>query len=68
MPVHKGPNLNEENKKIAKQNNLKIIEDAAQAYGASYRGNPVGSIDLTAWSFYPAKNLGAGDAGAITTN
>ncbi len=72
MPVHMygQPCEMRKIKKIAKQNNLKIIEDAAQAHGASYRGNPVGSIgDLTAWSFYPAKNLGAfGDAGAITTN
>jgi dTDP-4-amino-4,6-dideoxygalactose transaminase len=47
-----------------------VLEDAAQAQGATYRGRKVGAIgDLTAWSFYPSKNLGAlGDAGAITTD
>ncbi len=56
--------------KLAKKYNLKVIEDAAQAHGASYKNRPIGGIgDLTAWSFYPAKNLGAfGDGGAITTN
>jgi dTDP-4-amino-4,6-dideoxygalactose transaminase len=55
---------------IAKRNNLKIIEDAAQAHGASYDKRKAGSWgDITAFSFYPTKNLGAlGDAGAITTN
>ncbi len=56
--------------KIAKKYNLKIIEDAAQAHGASYKGKKVGSLgDAAAFSFYPGKNLGAlGDAGGITTN
>lgn len=47
-----------------------IIEDAAQAHGASLRGRRAGSLgDIAAWSFYPGKNLGAlGDGGAITTN
>ena len=55
---------------IAKQHNLKVIEDAAQAHGAYYKGKRAGSIgDAAAFSFYPAKNLGAlGDAGAVTTN
>jgi len=49
---------------------IRVIEDAAQAHGAKYKGRKVGSIgDAAAWSFYPGKNLGAfGDAGAITTN
>lgn len=55
---------------IAKQYNLKIVEDCAQAHGASYKGKRVGNIgDAAAFSFYPGKNLGAlGDGGAITTN
>jgi len=55
---------------IAQKYNLKVIEDAAQAHGASYNGRPVGSIgDIGCFSFYPGKNLGAyGDAGAVVTN
>jgi len=56
--------------KIAKKYKLKVLEDAAQAHGALYRGKKVGSLaDAAAFSFYPTKNLGAlGDGGAITTN
>ncbi|OXS79289.1 DegT/DnrJ/EryC1/StrS family aminotransferase [Domibacillus enclensis] len=55
---------------IAKKYGLKIIEDAAQAHGALYYGQLVGSLgDAAGFSFFPGKNLGAlGDAGAITTN
>lgn len=55
---------------IARKYNLKVIEDAAQAHGAVYRGRQIGSIgDMACFSFYPGKNLGAyGDAGAIVTN
>jgi dTDP-4-amino-4,6-dideoxygalactose transaminase len=56
--------------KIAKDANLKVIEDAAQAHGAAWKGKRLGAHgDAVCWSFYPTKNLGAlGDAGAITTN
>jgi dTDP-4-amino-4,6-dideoxygalactose transaminase len=55
---------------IAKKYNLKILEDAAQAHGARYKGKRIGAHgDIVAWSFYPGKNLGAfGDGGAITTD
>ncbi len=55
---------------VAKKYGLKLIEDAAQAHGAIYKGKRVGSLgDAAGFSFYPGKNLGAmGDAGAITTN
>ena len=55
---------------IAKKYDLKVVEDAAQAHGALYKGRKVGSIgDLGCFSFYPGKNLGAyGDGGAIVTN
>lgn len=55
---------------LARKHNLKIIEDAAQAHGAEYRGRRAGTLgDLACFSFYPGKNLGAyGDAGALVTN
>ena len=56
--------------KIAKKNNLKVIEDAAQAHGASYKGKRIGSLgDISCFSFYPTKSLGAfGDGGMIVTD
>lgn len=55
---------------IAQENNIAIIEDSAQAHGASLNGQPCGTMGkMAAFSFYPGKNLGAcGEAGAITTN
>lgn len=56
--------------KIAKEHNLLVLEDSAQAHGAEIAGKKVGNWgDASGFSFYPGKNLGAlGDAGAITTN
>lgn len=55
---------------FARQHGLKVVEDAAQAHGARYKGRRVGSLsDATIFSFFPGKNLGAyGDAGAVVTN
>jgi dTDP-4-amino-4,6-dideoxygalactose transaminase len=55
---------------FAKQHGLHVIEDAAQAHGARYRGQRTGTFGIAAgFSFYPGKNLGAlGDGGAVTTN
>jgi dTDP-4-amino-4,6-dideoxygalactose transaminase len=55
---------------IAERHGLRVIEDCAQAHGATFRGRRVGAWgDLGCFSFYPTKNLGAiGDAGAITTD
>jgi dTDP-4-amino-4,6-dideoxygalactose transaminase len=55
---------------VSRKFGLKLIEDAAQAHGATYREKKIGSHgDVVCWSFYPGKNLGAmGDGGAITLN
>jgi dTDP-4-amino-4,6-dideoxygalactose transaminase len=55
---------------VAHRNNLVVIEDAAQAHGATYKSRPVGTLgDIACFSFYPTKNLGAyGEGGAVTTD
>lgn len=55
---------------IANRHGLKVIEDAAQAFGAEYKGRKAGNFgDIACFSFFPTKNLGAfGDAGMVTTN
>ncbi len=56
--------------KLARARGVAVVEDAAQAHGARYKGKRIGAHgDIVCWSFYPGKNLGAlGDAGAVTTN
>lgn len=72
MPVHLyGQACNmQEISELTRENNLLLLEDAAQAHGAAWQGRPVGSWgDMAAFSFYPTKNLGAlGDAGCIVTS
>jgi len=72
LPVHLygHPHEMSELAQIAEKHDVQILEDAAQAHGASINGVPVGGNgNITAWSFYPGKNLGAlGDAGALTTD
>ncbi len=55
--------------KIAKENNLKVLEDAAQAHGSEYNGRKAGSLgDCSAFSFYATKNMITGEGGMITTD
>jgi dTDP-4-amino-4,6-dideoxygalactose transaminase len=65
QPADLDPILN-----LARKYGIRVLEDAAQAHGARYKGKRIGGHgDMVAWSFYPSKNLGAlGDAGAVTTN
>jgi len=65
QPADMGPIL-----ALAKKHGLKVVGDAAQAHGAEYKGQPIAKLaDITCFSFYPGKNLGAyGDAGALVTD
>lgn len=70
IPVHMAGRPCEMDKimKIAKKHKLYVIEDAAQAIGAEYKGRKIGSIgDLTCFSFYVTKNITTGEGGVITT-
>ncbi|RAP53102.1 MAG: aminotransferase DegT [Methanosphaera sp. rholeuAM270] len=54
---------------IAEKHDLKVIEDAAQAHGSTYKGKKIGSIgDFGCFSFYPTKNMTTGEGGMVTTN
>jgi dTDP-4-amino-4,6-dideoxygalactose transaminase len=56
-------------REIADKHGLKIIEDAAQAHGATYQGKPPGAFaDAACWSFYGSKNMTTGEGGMLTTN
>jgi dTDP-4-amino-4,6-dideoxygalactose transaminase len=72
MPVHLygQPCPMDDITELAQSRGLSVVEDAAQAHGATVGGKKIGAHgNLVAWSFYPTKNLGAlGDAGAVTTN
>ncbi|MEE9487221.1 MAG: DegT/DnrJ/EryC1/StrS family aminotransferase [Candidatus Brocadiales bacterium] len=72
MPVHLYglPAQMDELEELCRTHDLKLVEDAAQAHGAEYKGRRVGTIgNVACFSFYPSKNLGAyGDGGAVVTN
>jgi len=71
MPVHFAgqPCEMEKIMKIAKDNNLMVIEDAAHAISAEYEGRKIGTIgEATSFSFYPTKNMTTGEGGMVTTN
>ena len=70
VPVHLYGNPADMNRltAIAERHGIPIIEDACQAHGATYDGQTVGSIGTGCFSFYPTKNMTAGEGGMITTN
>lgn len=71
MPVHYGGLACEMDEllELARGRNIRIVEDAAHAFGSSYKGRKVGTLgDLTCFSFDPIKNITCGEGGAVTTN
>jgi dTDP-4-amino-4,6-dideoxygalactose transaminase len=67
--IHGLPSDMDEIRSIARRHNLVVIEDAAQAHGATYKGNKVGTIgDMGAFSIQSSKNLSAGEGGLFVTN
>jgi len=71
IPVHMAgqPCRMDEIKRIAKKHKLHIIEDAAHAIGAKYKGKKIGTLsDFTCFSFYPIKNITTGEGGLVATN
>jgi perosamine synthetase len=71
VPVHMFglPSNMDAIREVAREYGIPIVEDAAQAVGAEYRENKVGTLsDMTCFSFYASKNLGVGEGGMITTN
>jgi dTDP-4-amino-4,6-dideoxygalactose transaminase len=71
MPMHYGGQAcrMDEIMDLARRHNLKVIEDAAHAAGAAYRGRPIGAIgDAAAFSFYPTKNMTTSEGGMLTTD
>lgn len=71
IPVHftGQPCEMDEIQEIAKENNLLVIEDAAHALGADYKGRRIGAIsDMTTFSFHPVKHITTGEGGMVTTN
>ena len=71
LPVHFGgqPCEMEEIMKIAKENDLLVIEDAAHAISAEYKGQKIGTLgDATCFSFYPTKNMTTSEGGMVTTD
>lgn len=71
IPMHYGghPCEMDEILEIARDKGIPVIEDAAHACGAEYKGKKIGSLsDVTCFSFHPVKNLSTGDGGIVTTN
>lgn len=71
MPVHYAGQACDMDKvlDLAQENNLFVVEDAAQAFGSAYKGRPVGTLgDLTCFSFDPIKNITCGGGGAVATD